>query len=425
MRELLLLAIVFFICVASLVKVQVALYGYVWYGLMRPDILAFAEAKYPISTILAIACAIAMVRRYSSLPAIFQCSASRLLLLMQIPIGLSVLFAVRPELSMERYTDYIKMMAVLFSIPVLIQTEQHFRELILVILMSLGAIGVKFGSFGVLHGGVVLVGGYGDVLDDNNFLALALAMLVPLCWYYMLICSSWLMKASVVGIMGLSIAQVLMSNSRGGSLALGLGLVAILLRTRRRALFLLMALPCVGALLYLVRDTYFERMNTLRVPTEEASAASRLVHAETALKMWTDYPFLGVGFGGFNYAALAPKYGGADADHVAHNSYLQMLVDAGIVAGVLYICTLIASVRILGRSAAKWRSTHPLRAALPTGVQTALLVFMLGGTFYSCHRLDFTYMLMMCAAAWEAIDRRTTSDEMENQVPMENIAYAG
>jgi probable O-glycosylation ligase (exosortase A-associated) len=319
-----------------------------------------------------------------------------------------VIFAVNPNLSLERYSFYIRMIAILFCIPIMIQTEQHLRTLLLVIILSLGVLAVKFGGFGIFHGGVVLVGGYGNVLDDNNFLALALAMLVPLCWYYRNATEARIVKGILMIIIGAAIAEVLMSNSRGGSLALGLAILLILSRSNRKLMALVILAACVGPLIYLLQDVYFTRMNTLRTPMEDASAASRIVHAKAALAMWADYPLWGVGFGGLNYAALAPTYQGSlDNGHVAHNTYIQMLVDSGAVASLLYMWLLLSTIREMAKAGRRQTIIDPARSAVPYALHTSLAVFALGGCFYSCHRIDLPYMLMMCAACWQDIERRS------------------
>ncbi len=404
-REILMMAAVAAICAASLWRSQIALYGYLWYALMRPDVLAFVEAKYPISLVLAVMVLISVLREAGAIPAIFQSSISRSLLLLQIPLGLSVVFAVNPDLCSVRYNFYVRMIVVLFAIPVLIRTEQHLRELLLVMTFSLGAIAVKFGAFGLIHGGAELISGYGN-MDDNNFLALSLAMLVPLCWYYLGLTSSRVIKLGLLGIMLCAVAQIVMSGSRGSSLALGLGLLMVVARSKRRIGVLLAALVLIGPVVYLVRDMYFARMTTLRSYDEEASAASRIVHAKAAFAMWRDYPILGVGFGGMNYARLSSQYADLDGEHVAHNTYLQTLVDSGIIAFVLYVYVLLMSVYKLGHSAAYWKERNPARAAIAWSFQTALVSFLLGCTFYSCQRMDFPYMLLMGAGAWENMDRQ-------------------
>jgi probable O-glycosylation ligase (exosortase A-associated) len=405
-REALLLIVVSGICLGSLVRPRIALYGYLWFALMRPDLLAFAEDKYPFSLILAAATGLGALRCLSGFGALIRSATSRWLCLLQVPLAISYVLALRPELSVERYDFYVRMMMVLFCIPVMIQTEEQLRTLILVLALSLGAMGVKFGAFGILHGGVILEGGYGNMLDDNNFLALALAMLIPLCWYSLTFTTSPVLKGILIAIIGASIAQIIMSHSRGGSLALAIGFGVMGLRSRRKWAFVTVVGTCVGVAIYLVQDTYFKRIQTISAPAEEASAASRFVHANAAIAIWKDHPIIGVGFGGFNYAVLAPQYGGpADGAHVAHNSYLQMLVDSGIVSFLIYVWILVGAIIRMGKSAAFWSKVDPPRTAIPYALQTSLIIFAIGARFDSCQRMDFPYMLLLCTACWEVIER--------------------
>jgi O-antigen ligase len=203
-------------------------------------------------------------------------------------------------------------------------------------------------------------------------------------------------------------AAIVMTGSRGGSMAMLAGLLFVFLRNRRNFVPLLLLAAFLAGAVYLVQDRYLSRMETLENVRTEASAESRLQHAAIALKMAKDYPLLGVGFGGFNYSALAPRYmdefNSKLADHVAHNSYLQMLVDSGVFAFLLYSGLLVYAIWWLGRSAARMRDTDPQCEAIPLAIQGALIVFAVGSTFYSCQRMDLPYIFLMAAAAWRAIE---------------------
>ena len=136
-----------------------------------------------------------------------------------------------------------------------------------------------------------------------------------------------------------------MSGSRGGSIALATGILVLLGRAKTETGDVGMPVrrPRLGAI-YLVQDAYTARMSTLEAPEEEASAASRIAHAHAAYGIWLDHPFLGVGFGGMNYAAIAPRYGAPDDGHVAHNTYLQILVDSGTLALILFLAAFFGAI---------------------------------------------------------------------------------
>ncbi len=430
-REVFFLPLIAAICLVAPFRPKIGLYGYVWFGLMRPDLLAFAEGKYPYSLVLAIATAVGAIRHAPRLAVWFRNPFCRLLLLLQIAVGLSVIWAFRPELSAGRYQMYIHMILVLLLIPVLITKIADCVRLLVVAGLSLGFVALKFGLFGVASGGVDLVSGYGDMLADNNFLALALAMVIPLAWHSRSFTSSRGMRAAWLAIIGCAMAGIVMTGSRGGSLSMLLALLLIVRQTGRKLLPVALIVICLGGAIYLVQDRYFKRMETLENVHEEPSAESRLIHATTALKMWADYPWVGVGFGGFNYTALSPRYMQQSADaklanHVVHNSYLQMLVDSGIFAFVLYCGLLFYAILWLGRSAERMRLFSPQLEAIPLAIRDPLLVFALGSAFYSCQRMDLPYLFLMAAAAWKACEANLLAGAaIDNVADFESSAEEG
>lgn len=202
LRELIFVPVVVTLCLIALIKPRIGLLGYLWYALMRPDLLAFAENKYPFSLCLAVATGLGALRYLGDFTAIVRNPISRVVVLLQIPVGLSVLFAVYPALTYDRYNFYSRMIVVLLLIPVLTQTLTDMRELLLVIALSLGVVALKFGLYGVIHGGVELVAGHGDMLADNNFVALAFAMLLPACWYCRSLTSRSSVRLALTGMIG-------------------------------------------------------------------------------------------------------------------------------------------------------------------------------------------------------------------------------
>jgi putative inorganic carbon (hco3(-)) transporter len=279
-------------------------------------------------------------------------------------------------------------------------TERHLPSLILVITLSLGVVAVKYGLFGVVYGGVELVKGYGPILSDSNFVALGMATVIPLCWYSLpLVPYKW-MKPLLIFMIAMAIAGVIMTNSRGGIIAMAVGILLILMRTKQRVALLMMVLVFFGGTMMLVREMFVARISTLANYDEEASAASRIWHAKAALAMSADYPLFGVGFGGMNYAALSRTYSSqVSGMHVVHNSYLQMLVDSGIFAFLLYIGVLIYAIVWTGRTAKRLQDTSPQMSSIARGLQITLIVFAIGSTFYSCQRMDLVYIYLMCAGS--------------------------
>jgi probable O-glycosylation ligase (exosortase A-associated) len=409
-REAIFLPLIAAICLVAPFRPRVGLLGYIWFGLMRPDLLAFADGKYPYSLALAIGTGLGALRYAGRTRFWLRTPFCAGLWLLQIPIALSVIEAVRPELATERYQSYIRMILVLLLIPVLIDEVDQARRLLLVAAASLGFVALKFGLYGIAHGGAELSSGYGEMLADNNFLALAFAMAIPLAWQARAFTSSRMVRAGWIAVIGSAMAAIVMTSSRGGSVAMLVALCLVFRNGSRKWAQLALVVVLLAGAVNMVQDRYFDRMQTLANVHGEPSAESRFIHAATAWNMWLDYPLLGVGFGGYNYSALSPKYMDATddslANHVVHNSYLQMLVDSGVFAFLLYAGLLVYAIVWLGASARRMAPLGPEYEAMPLAIQGPLVVFAVGSAFYSCQRMDLPYLLLMTAAAWWNIERK-------------------
>jgi probable O-glycosylation ligase (exosortase A-associated) len=410
MRELLLSGIVGVLCVAGIFRPQIGLFGYIWFALMRPDVLAWVYGENRYSFFLAVATLLgAAFRAAQSIPAIVKNRISVILLLMQVPIILSSVFAVDPSLAFPSLWLYLRVVAMSLLIVLLFRELASFRYLLLVMAGSLGMLGAKFGVFGVLHGGVRFAQGYGGMMSDNNAFALAFAMAVPLCWYARSLVTSRLAKIFFMGLAIANIPAVVMSFSRGGAVSLAVGLFMIWIRSKRKVVTLFAVVMISAPVILMVGSTYSDRISTILNPTQEASANSRIVLAEAALRMWMDHPVLGVGYGRLNEQALILRYiplqlSEAYASKVIHNTYMQILCDCGVFAFLLYALLLFGSIYWMGRSVKRMRAVLPEMEAYPAAIQSALIAFAVGATFLSRVEFDLMYFLVTAGAAWLNIE---------------------
>lgn len=425
LRELLLFLIVAVICLAGLIFPQIGLCGYLWFSLFRPDAVAWVTDQYQFSKALAICTLVGSAREIARIPTLLSNPFSVLLLLLHIPIGISVLLCQGPFLASERYTEFIRLTIMALMIPVLFYTRAHMRLLLTVICVSLGMLGLKFGLFSLIHGGVTYETANSSQYDNNTF-GLVMAMAVPIIWYTRYLFESKLIRSALLGAMFFTAATVPTTTSRGASLALGIGLLYIVLRSKGRMIALLLAVLALGPIIYLIQESYVARMSTLADPLSEASAASRVEYAQAGLKMWLDYPVFGVGFGARNYAALSEKYLGRvnEQQHGVHNTYIQMLVDSGVFAGLIYGALLFGSIWWLGRSISRMKKLSPENTCIPMALQASLLVFAVGGTFGSMQRLEFVYDLLMCVAVWYHLEKTMLAGDVGSGAGAEQQAVS-
>jgi probable O-glycosylation ligase (exosortase A-associated) len=415
MRELLLLAVVGGVCVAALANPRLGLYGYISFALFRPDAIAWSENRYPYSLALAAATLLGSIRYADNLSILVINPIVRGFLLLQLPIASSVVFALEPTFSYGPYRAYLAIVTIALSIPMLIQTERALKNFIVVMALSMGLLAVKFALYGLRDPAAHFDRGWVGLVADNNDLALAFVMTLPLCWYARhLVDSHWLKRICWVMAMSSGLG-VVMTRSRGGALSLTAVLLLMTLRAKHRVLGILFLSLVVGAGLYVGGEQYLQRLSTLSNPQADESAANRIYAAYEAIRVWQEHPWNGVGFGSEEFRRLEiPLSTGARP--VAHNTYLEMLVDSGVFALLLYIAVLFGTIFWLRRSALRVRAAYPGMDAIPIAIQTSLTGFAIGATFLSRIGFDYSYFVLMSAASWWIVEQRL-SGRRPMQVP--------
>jgi putative inorganic carbon (HCO3(-)) transporter len=185
--------------------------------------------------------------------------------------------------------------------------------------------------------------------------------------------------------MGLMLAALFASQSRGAWIGFAAALVAVslvrggwttvLLALVVAVLATMAALGAFQTLSPVVIERFSDALTALSIPdiaTAEVTDANfaaieRLAHWQAALDMWRDHLWLGVGFG--NYAVVYPAYAiGRWLDPLghAHNYYLNVAAETGLTGLLAYGLFWIAAFG-MGWAAVR-RSTGYQRAVAAGGV---------------------------------------------------------
>ena len=190
----------------------------------------------------------------------------------------------------------------------------------------------------------------GTYISPNDLAGL-LAMLIPLALAYLLVGKVHIVTRILLAYAAVAmVAGLAVTFSRGGYLAalVGTFLILVILLGHRnhrwKAIILLLALLGGGGFMvskYLSRTIgYMRRVDS---PDQQggslvADARSRLEIWSTAVRMWRDNPWCGVGPAHFDYRfrEYRPEMMQARPDRV-HNDYLNLLADWGLVGGVIVL----------------------------------------------------------------------------------------
>lgn len=190
-------------------------------------------------------------------------------------------------------------------------------------------------------------GRYAPTGFDQNEFALLLALSIPMAWY--LLTRRQSLPAAILcwAQLLLGVVAILLTGSRAGLISLFAALTIVpfalpLLRGWKRRICWA-ALPClVASAVFLVPATTWERLLTTGSEIAGGTLEHRTVIWAAGLNVFRQHPFLGVGAGAFGPSVV----GAIDIDYVAHNSFLSVLVELGVV-GALILLALIASMLYL------------------------------------------------------------------------------
>ena len=190
-------------------------------------------------------------------------------------------------------------------------------------------------------------------------------------------------RRSVLGIAGLLFAALGCTLSRGGFIALALGLAAVALlsgtRPTARGTARMLSAIAVGAMagvLALQWPTWIGQASpapegTLQgiASTFAGTLAARTELYRLALSAAPGHPLFGVGYLGFNALfeasrARVPAYGVENLTYFVHNDYLQTLVELGLPGLVLLVAIVVLPFWLARRSSRPVKDRLSLHAAL-------------------------------------------------------------
>lgn len=385
---------------------------YLWLALFRPHEWAYSpSAQYSLAVGVATLVGYVVFELSKNPP---QLLPNFWMILLWLQLSLSTLLCEYVENSVPKYVEFTKVFVIGMLVSALVNSEERARWLLAVIVGSIGMLAFRSSLNLAVHLGNAPVQGPGGKFEDNNDYALLLNLAFPVLIYFGRSEKKWWLRWGCYLLAAMTAVTVLFSRSRGGFLGLCMACFILILKSRHKVLASVVAAGGIVVALSFAPDSIKERLGTIKQAKEgeitEASALQRLRAWNESLMIIRDHPGLGVGIN--NMLLVLPRYGNENQEEqrVSHNSYLQVAVDAGIPALMLFLLMLGVTF---------WRLRklrHLLREHAPTdrllnyahGIEAGMGAYLVSATFLSQYSQEvlFVYVplvnaLMVLARAYE------------------------
>ncbi len=306
--------------------------------------------------------------------------------------------ALNPEAAMTMYTEIIKVQVMTLITMILITDEKKLNLLIWVIVGSIGFFSVKGGVFTLLTGGSFRVyGPPSSNIEENNALAVAVLMVIPLMVYlYRISTNRWIRYGLLFSIV-MSLVAVVGSQSRGALLAMLAVGGFFWLKTKTKIVSGVAIVLLLALLAAFMPESWHERMDSIKNYQQDISSLQRLNSWQYSINV-ADDRLTGGGLQSWSKSSFAMYAPNPDWVFVAHSIYFSVLADHGWPGLILFLSVLGLTWRNLSQVIRRTKdnpSSPP--NVLARMLQVSLIAYLAGGAFLSLSYFDLPWHLIAIA----------------------------
>lgn len=414
LRDLLIFAVVLGGLPFMVRRPYVGVLYWVLFGVMNPHRLSWGAAyDFPFSELIAGATLLGLL--FSSDERRFKGGAmAAALIVFMVWMSVTTLFALHPESAGPMWERVLKIQLMTWVGLMVLASKSHVNLLVGVLVCSIGFYGVKGGLFTLREGGAYRVWGPEfSFIADNNSLALALVMTIPLMYYLFHIAKGKWARSLLAGAMILTAAAALGSQSRGALVAI-LAMAVFLWRKSPAKIISGPVLMGIGTVLvFFMPESWWVRMATIGSYEQDTSAMGRINSWWTAWNLARDR-LLG---GGFEYywpdvfARYAPN---PEALHSAHSIYFQVLGEHGFIGLFFFLLIWWLAWRCASwvRNNSEGDEQWAWAGYLASMIQVSLVGYAVGGLFQNLAYWDLPYYEVVILAVLRDLIRRSQMERV-------------
>jgi O-antigen ligase len=252
-------------------------------------------------------------------------------------------------------------------------------------------------------------GPLGVGLNDVNYFALTLAMILPLAFVHAGSASTrasrilWSLSGVVL------LAGILQTGSRGGFLALAGVALVVGLRLSRRPLLTVGGLVAAVIVLLVVLPTPLMTRITATMSDEPTTGVrrsneARMIAIDAGLRLIAENPLTGIGAGNFGLYKQVWAEAFPEGPNLAHNTYIELAAELGLPALAAFLFLVWRAFRSLRRAERRAAATgRETLARTAIGLQASLVGYLIGAFFLSAQYENFFWLIVFLSVCIERI----------------------
>ncbi|MDQ7837663.1 MAG: O-antigen ligase family protein [Thermodesulfobacteriota bacterium] len=297
--------------------------------------------------------------------------------------------------------SYLKTLVFFFLMTRVLRQVKDLRKMVWAFMVSIFLIGLMSINAEITHYHAV-TGMY-----DPNDIALVMVCSLPFVIYFFKN-THGLGKIFLAICFVLIVMTIIMSASRGGFV----GLVAtggyFFLKSRKnmKAQLLVVAILVLIMFIHFAPDTYWDRISTIWNPQTECdeTGGGRTEIWKKGLKIFLTHPILGVGIDNFT-TAYGISLGTPGKWSAVHNSFLQIVVELGIVGLILFVFLTFGTVLKMRRLQKIWKDEKGFKDFiwLSHAIEVGMSGYIVSGFFLSQAYFDYLYFMLGLSVAMQKV----------------------
>ena len=331
--------------------------------------------------------------------------------------ALGLLTTQYPTVVSSELYESVKVAVIAVATASLLSTQRAARTLVLGYLLLFALFPVRGALFNFVNG-ITEKGriAWNFFFSNPNDLAITCLLPIGLCAYVLFVEKSvWLRRTAWVGIF-LLVGIILLTQSRGAIVGLGVGAGYLIVKSKNRARVLVaLAVLLLGVGLVVPQSSWERLVGLSQIASgnmasvdPEGSAQGRARLMTRAIKFAVQNPVLGVGLGAFAFENARVTVNDPNSDlergfRDAHSAFARAAAETGIIGGILVIVFVIGAIRyvhVCRRRVAAASDNHSYASALLM-LELSMVAYTVAAIFNSGERSTFFALqyVLPCALA--------------------------